>query len=209
MAYPKLKPRVVAFFALIILASGGVWLWSQNKSDNKTQSANTNNGTGSSGSNKTNPSTTPSTANGATINTQAFSYDMPAGWAAIPSETSTAKGSVSSILKASVPTATFDIAVESASTTPSNITSLKNDTLNTIKKFPGYVLVSNSSIKIGGQDGQRYIYSRTVSGGKTRQELVVTIYKKQAYSLLFTVADSDFAALSKDFDKIVASFKFK
>jgi hypothetical protein len=141
--------------------------------------------------------------------TNDFSYTIPAGWSKLPQSILDSNGATSGAATASIPPATFNVAVEAAASSPSDFTALKKEALETIQKFQDFKLVTNEAIQVGGQSGQKYVYTKTLNDTKQEQMFIVVLHNKRAFSLLFTCATSDFSSQSPAFDTILASFRFK
>ena len=144
-----------------------------------------------------------------TIETADFKYDKPVGWAEISSKTLDSTGAASGIGRPTEPVATFSIKVSNA--TPKDNNDLKNSTLNELKKFTNFQLVSAVDTKVNSQAGQKFTYNFSDAGGnnKTTQQMSVVPYKQKTFFLLFTSTAADYDKQAGDFASILSSFKFK
>ena len=133
-------------------------------------------------------------------------YLMPDGWAKISPSDLQAAGASSGIATIYIPITQFRVAIEPTSSSPSNSKDLNSQTLTTIKQFQNFKLLTSKPVNIDGQTAQEYTY-KLGSDGKTEQELIVVLYKKRAFSLLFTGPDTNFQSQSKAIGDIVASFQ--
>jgi len=137
-----------------------------------------------------------------------FSYQKPAGWTSLTQDKLNAQDAVSGIEHSSGLPATFTVAVEAATSSPSNDADVKNSVMGSLNKLPHFELLSITSTTVGGHNGQKFTYTFS-NNSKTKQELTVILYKQRAFSLLFAGPDTDFNNQKADFDKILASFKFQ
>lgn len=204
MRFYKNKSRLVAAVAVAMLLSAG---WLAFKPSPKTPATISTPGTSQ--------TTTTTTTKGAdpaklvTIETADFNYAKPAGWAEISPQTLASTGAASGIGRPTEPVATFSIKV--STTVPKDNNDLKNGTLNELKKFTNFQLVSDVDTKVDGQAGQKFTYSFSGSSGnsKTTQQMSVVPYKGKTFFLLFSSAATDYDKQAGDFSAILASFKFK
>jgi len=142
------------------------------------------------------------------VSTNTFTYTAPKDWSKLTKAGLDAASATSGIIRKS-PSAAFLIAIEPAATTPTSMTEINNSTLGSIKKLENFKLLSNVPTILDGQSGQKYSYQFTDKAIKKRQDLIVVVYKSQAYSLQFNSSDADYAGQSADFAIILNSFKFK
>lgn len=199
-----IKYRLRIGVVVVIIAIASVTLgWFPHKTPSKTSST----GTNTSQPTSSNAVQAPDPATKSTIDVDTFTYDKPAGWAAIAASALQTSGSITGIGLSSLPSVTFTAKV--VDSVPANDSALKNDTLAGLKKFDDFTLISNTNIKVNGQSGQQFIYSFSGTSGKSNQRLIEIVYKQKTYMLLFQSLASDFDKQAGDFAKILDSFKFK
>lgn len=201
MRFSKNRSRVVAIAAVAVLLVAG---WLVFVRDNTTA---TPTGGQTSGQAQT---TTPSSASSqAYVETADFKYSKPVGWAKISQKTLDSTGAASGIGRPTEPVASFNIKISNA--IPKDNNDLKNSTLNELKKFTNFQLVSNVDTRVDGQAGQKFTYNFSDSSGKnkTTQQMSVVPYKQKTFFLLFSSAAADYDKQAGDFASILASFKFK
>ena len=200
MRFSKNRARVVAAVAVVMLLTAG---WLAVKPSHKAPAIST-----------PGASQTTSATKGAdpaklvTIETADFKYGKPVGWAEISSKTLDSTGAASGIGRPTEPVATFSIKVSNA--VPRDNNDLKNSTLNELKKFTNFQLMSTVDTKVDGQAGQKFTYNFSDSSGKnkTTQQMSVVPYKQKTFFLLFSSAAGDYDKQTDDFASILASFKF-
>lgn len=199
MNFMKLsKPKIAILIVIVAVASISLG-WYPHKSASKPSTAQ-----------PTSTTTTvkaPDPATKSTIDVGTFTYDKPAGWAAIATSALQSSGSITGIGLSSSPSVTFTAKI--VDSVPASDTALKNDTLAGLKKFSDFTLISNTSVKVSGQSGQQFVYSFSGTSGKSNQRLIEVVYKQKTFMLLFQSPSSDYDKQATDFAKILDSFKFK
>ncbi len=204
MARFKIKSRAFTGLVVALLAVGvGVYFFGFRHGDKQA-------GTNSMSNQVTRPATNPATgqAQASKVSAKNFTYLQPAGWATLPQANLDAESATSGIAEVASPNAKFTVAVEPSSSTPASQSDLQNSVLAAIKQFSNFSLLASSQTQVAGQTAFEFNYNFGNSP-KTRQQLTVFIYNHQAYSLLFTCQDSNFASQQAIFSKILSSFAFK
>ena len=205
MHFLKSRSRVVAAAAIVVLLAVGSWLVFKPKHQSLTpqnpQPVGVQAGQTTTGQRGADPTKL------VTIETADFSYAKPAGWAEISPKA--LNGANSGIGRPTVPVATFTIKVSSV--VPKDDAEVKDSVLSAPKYLPNFGLISSESTKVNGQPGQKFIYSYTDSKGsnKITSNMSVVVYKQRSFFLLFSSGADDYDKQVGDFDKILASFKFK
>jgi hypothetical protein len=202
MRFSKNKPRVVAVVAVAVLLVAG-WLAFKPSPKTPTTTSTPDTSQNTPGTKGADP------AKLVTIETADFKYAKPVGWAEISQKALDSTGAASGIGRPTEPVATFSIKVSNA--TPKDNNDLKNSTLNELKKFTNFQLVSNVDTKVDGQAGQKFTYNFSGSSGKnkTTQQMSVVPYKQKTFFLLFSSATADYDKQAGDFSAILSTFKFK
>lgn len=202
MRFYKNKSRLVVAVAVAMLLTAG---WLAFKPSPKAPATTSAPGT----------SQTTTTTKGAdptktvSIETADFKYSKPPGWAKLSQKTLDSTGAASGIGRPTDPVASFSVKVSGA--IPKDNNDLKNSTLNELKKFTNFQLVSDVDTKVDGQAGQKFTYSFSDSSNnsKTTQQMNVVPYKGKTFFLLFSSAATDYDKQASGFAGILSSFHFK
>jgi len=141
------------------------------------------------------------------VETADFKYVKPSGWAEISTKTLESTGAASGIGRPTDPVATFSIKVSNA--IPKDSNDLKNSTLNELKKFTNFQLLSDADTKVDGQADQKFTYTFTSGSNKITQQMNVIPYKQKTFFLLFHSTTADFDKQTSDFAGILSNFHFK
>lgn len=201
------RSKVIVVVVAVIAAAILIGL-AANNNPKKTGSTSQTTG-GTSTSLKIKDETQTVTPTGTYIETPEFKYLQPEAWAPLSQKVLDVGGAASGIGRPNAPAATFTIKVANA--TPANKDDLRNSTLNELKKFSNFQLISVNDTKVDGKSGADFLYTFSDKGGgnKVRQHMYVIINKGKTFFLLFASADSSFGEAGADFGKILTSFKFK
>lgn len=209
--YKGRKFKLLALAAVAALLAG----WLIFKPDNKSPSPATQTGqaatvqTGQSGTANAEPKTTEQPL-GTFIEKADYKYAVPSGWAEMSKEVIQRTEADSGIGRITDLAATFRIKI--APSTPSNDNELKNNTLNDVKRNAvNFTLVSTNSTKVDSKPGYVFVYTFTDTSSKQkfRHQLSAVPNKGKTFFLLASSVDSDFDKQVAEFQKILASFKFK
>ncbi len=206
MRFPRIKSRVVVGLAIAALVVGGGWL--AFKPSHKTSFPATGQKTGQV---LTAPSSsqTGDASNLPYIETAEFKYVQPANWVQMSQKVLDVSGASSGIARPTAPAATFSIKVSAA--IPKDNDDLKNSTLNELKKFSHFALITSADTKVDGKNGQKFIYSFSDTSGQNKviQYMSVVVNKNKTFFLLFSSAAGDYDKQAGDFASILSSFHFK
>mgnify|MGYP001570262267 CR=1 FL=1 len=204
MRFRRSRSKLATVLVIAVLTGAG---WMVFKPSSKTATAPT-----PASSQTTQPTSTTKGADPAklvTIGTADFKYSKPVGWAEISPKTLDSTGAASGIGRPTEPVATFSVKVSNA--VPKDNNDLKNSTLNELKKFTNFQLVSDVDTKVDGQAGRKFTYNFSDSSGnnKTTQQMSVVPYKQKTFFLLFSSTAADYDKQTGDFSAILSGFKFK
>lgn len=193
---------IVAAAALLV---AGVWLAFKPEPKNTTQPPSQKTGQVQVGSS----SQPDATSNLPYVETADFKYQKPDGWALMSQKALDASEASSGIGRPISPAGTF--IVKATDSTFKDTNELKNATLEGLKKFAYFQLLSSAETKVDGKSGYKFIYSFSDKNGENKltQQMSVTINKDRVFLLLFSSTTDDYDKQTGEFNKILDSFQFK
>ncbi len=194
MTTPKINSKLLLLIIVLVLGLGGLMVARRHNNAQPTTPAPTQ-------------TTSVGTDHKDYVDTTDLKYPLPKGWTTLSQAKLNAQQAVSGITN-SATGAEFSVAIEPGASSPASQPALNSDTLDALKRFPNFTLVTNDSLTIGGQAAQRFVY-KLDGQPPTKNVLIVSLHNKQAFSLLFTSKETDFDSLSANLSQIIAGYSFK
>jgi len=198
MARTKFKSKIasrILLIILIIVITIGFFLVNRFPKHNS-KSTNQQNS-----QEKTNSPTTQTPYN----ETSDFRYPILSGWSKLSQTALNSQGAISGIGHTSNPISSFSVKV--SSNTPRNNVDQKDSTISELNKLSNFELLLYEETTVDGKTGQKFTYCFG-DNTKTKQELIVIVYKQKTFFLLFSSDETDFNNQTTDFSKILSSFIF-